>query len=342
MRILVIGGTGFIGSYVVRRLSALRHDVTVLHRRAATPADPGISEILGDRNRLRELAATLRDSRPDVVIDMVLSSERQAREVMDTFRGAARRIVAASSMDVYRAAGILHRREEGEADNSPLREDSPLRRNRNPYSAEDLEWIRQRYGWIDSEYDKIPVEEVILGDPALPGTVVRLPMVYGPGDPLHRLFPILKRVDDGRPAIPLDESMAGWRGSRGYVENVAHGIALAAQSEAAWGRIYTVCHSETPTETEWTEIVARRAGWAGRVVVLPSGRTPAHLRVPYNLAQHWIADSSRIRRELGYSEVVTFEESLDHTIAWERANPPEIESSQFDYVSEDEAIFSNG
>ena len=63
-----------------------------------------------------------------------------------------------------------------------------------------------------------------MDDRELPGTVLRLPMVYGPGDPLHRLFPILKRIDDGRPALLLDERMAQWRATRGFVENVAAGF----------------------------------------------------------------------------------------------------------------------
>jgi len=51
--------------------------------------------------------------------------------------------------------------------------------------------------------------------------------VYGPGDNQHRIFEYLKRMDDGRTAILLT-GPGGWRWSRGYVENVAAAIALAA------------------------------------------------------------------------------------------------------------------
>jgi hypothetical protein len=40
-------------------------------------------------------------------------------------------------------------------------------------------------------------------------------------------FTYIKRMDDGRPAILLDEAYARWRWARGYVENIAHAIALA-------------------------------------------------------------------------------------------------------------------
>jgi hypothetical protein len=40
-------------------------------------------------------------------------------------------------------------------------------------------------------------------------------------------FTYIKRMDDGRPVILLDEAYARWRWARGYVENIAHAIALA-------------------------------------------------------------------------------------------------------------------
>jgi len=82
---------------------------------------------------------------------------------------------------------------------------------------------------VDDDYDKVPVEEAILSEKELAGTTVRLPMIYGPGDPLHRLHWLLKRMDDGRPFIILPDDMAAWRGVRGYVENVGAAIALVCR-----------------------------------------------------------------------------------------------------------------
>jgi nucleoside-diphosphate-sugar epimerase len=96
--------------------------------------------------------------------------------------------------------------------------------------------LQNIFTWFNEHYDKIAVEEVIQGDPAVPWTILRLPMAYGPGDPLHRFFPLLKRVTDGRSSILLSEDLAGWRGPRGYVENVAHAIAVVATSDQAAGK----------------------------------------------------------------------------------------------------------
>ena len=76
-------------------------------------------------------------------------------------------------------------------------------------------------------------------------------MVYGPGDPLHRFFPLLKRVADGRSSIPFSEDLAAWRGPRGYVENVARAIAVVATSDQAAGRIYNIGDEPNLSELAW-------------------------------------------------------------------------------------------
>jgi nucleoside-diphosphate-sugar epimerase len=163
--------------------------------------------------------------------------------------------------------------------------------------------------------------------------------VYGPGDFKHRLFPIVKRIDDGRKVILLEEQLGQWVAPRGYVENVAAAIVSAAISERARGRIYNVAEPQGFSELEWTRVVARAAGWDGEVRIVSSEKAPRHIRMSGNLEQHWSADSSRIRRELGYCEPVGLEEALKTTIAWERENPPgEVDPAQFDYAAEDECL----
>ncbi len=340
MKVLVIGATGFIGPHIVCQLLRLGHRVTVYQRGVSKTALPeAVDRIVGDRNDLASHHEELRSCAPDAVIDVILSSGRQAKALMDIFRGMTGRMVAISSGDVYRACGILHGFEPGPLQPLPLTEESELRSKRNVYGPETLQRLRAAFPWLDKEYDKIPVEQTVMNDPELPGTVLRLPMVYGPGDPLHRPFPHLKRMDDGRPAILIQEDAARWRGPRGYVENVGAAIALAAISDNAAGRIYNVAEPEAYSEAEWVRKIGRAAGWHGRVIPVPKALTPAHLRVPYNSEQHWIYSTTRIREELGYSEWVDAAAALQRTIAWERENPPaQIEAAQYDYAAEDEVI----
>ncbi|PYV80680.1 MAG: hypothetical protein DMG96_00145, partial [Acidobacteria bacterium] len=159
----------------------------------------------------------------------------------------------------------------------PLTEDSALRTKLHVYPPGLLKRLQTVFSWVDDDYDKIPVERAVLSDSSLPGTVLRLSMVYGPGDPLHRFFPVIKRVLDGRTRILFSQDMAAWRAPRGYVENVAAAIALAAVSERAAGRIYNVAEWPAFSELGWAQKIAAQMDWHGEFAVLPADRTPKHL-----------------------------------------------------------------
>jgi len=199
--------------------------------------------------------------------------------------------------------------------------------------------VQSVFGWVDDAYDKIPVERAVLGNAELPATVLRLPMVYGPGDPLHRFFPVLKRMRDGRKKVLFSEEVAVWRSQRGYVENVALAITLAACSDHAAGKIYNVAEEPAFSELEWAQKIAREVGWRGDFVVLPRERMPKHLLLPGNFKQHGTASSAKVREELGFHERVPLSDAIQRTVAWELANPPtQISAQQFDYPAEDAAI----
>jgi nucleoside-diphosphate-sugar epimerase len=337
MKILLIGGSGFIGKFAAQQLQHSGHQITIFHR-GKTAAPQGTEEIFGDRQFLQDHQPEFRRQKFDVVVDFVLSSGRQAQQLMDTFRGIAGRAVALSSMDVYRAWGVFYNTEQCGLQELPLTEDSELRTSTITYPPEVLKRAQTIYGWMDAEYDKIPVEQAILGDLKLPGTILRLPMIYGPGDPLHRFHPVLKRIDDGRKQIIFADDVAPLRTPRGYVEEVAAAIALAATSPQAAGRIYNVCEAESFGELEWARKIAAAIHWHGEFVVLPHDRTPKHLLWPANTAQHVVASSERIRKELGYCELLPHEEAIRRTIAWERESPPAMTTAQFDYAAEDAAL----
>lgn len=345
MRILMIGGTNFIGPYVVRRLAEQGHELTLFHRgplaadaprgrfaRGAKHPDlpAGVRQIYGNRERLADSAGALRAVAPEVVLDMIPENDDDARAVQEVFRGVARRVVAISSQDVYRAYGRLLRTEPGPPDPLPLTEESPLR-----------ERMYAQAGMLPGaeRYEKILAERVYLGDAALPGTILRLPAVYGPGDHQHRVFEYLKRMDDGRNVIALESALAGWRWTRGYVENVADAVALAVANDHAAGRIYNVGEPETLTQAEWVRAIGAAVGWSGEIVTVPSARLPQAMRFEGDTAQDWVTDSSRIRRELRYAERTPRDEALRRAVAWERAHPPvTFDAAQYDYAAEDAAL----
>jgi nucleoside-diphosphate-sugar epimerase len=333
MRILVIGGTRFIGPRAVKQLIEGGHEVTVFHRGQTDAGLPAtISHLYGNRSALANFIPHFKRLAPDVVLDLICYNAREASDLMKTFTGVARRVVVASSMDVYRAYGCLLDLESGPAEPVPFNEDAPLRVGRFPYrsqakNADDMAF----------DYDKIPVEQIVMSSDEMPATVLRLPAVYGPGD--HRAFEYLKRMSDGRGAILLEQNHAQWRWTRGYVDNVAGAIVLSVLDDRAAGRIYNVGEPDALTEAEWVRSIGRAVGWEGEVVALPQGSMPQHLVVPYNFAHHLHGDTSRIRKELGYAEHISRDEAIKQTVDWERVNPPaQVDMKRFDYALEDAVL----
>jgi nucleoside-diphosphate-sugar epimerase len=338
MRVLVVGGTRFIGANVVRRLSEMRHDVTVFHR-GQTEAElpPGVQHIHGDRQRLADFGDEFRRLAPAVVLDMCAFTEQDAQTAVAVLQSVTSRAVAISSGDVYYNYGLFAhtQTEPGPPYPHPFTEEGPLRQNLYPYRKMAKGPDDSMHGTPMYNYEKIVVERTYTESRNLPSTILRLPMVYGPGDFQHRLFPYLKRMDDHRSAILQAEGWAQNRYSRGYVENVAAAIALAVTDDRAAGRVYNVAEPEALTETEWVRRIGQATGWNGQIVVDPNN---PHSIEPTK-APHLAVDTTRIRTELGYAELTPPDEALRRTVEWERAHPPEqIDPQAFDYAAEDAAL----
>jgi nucleoside-diphosphate-sugar epimerase len=325
MNVVVIGGTRFIGPEVVQQLLRKGHDVTVFHRGQSTDSRAvAARHILGNRKELTSFRGEFARLGPAVVLDMLPMNAGDATALIDTFSGIAGRVVVISSADVYLAYGRLWNSEPGPVQPTPLTEDAPLRETDQPHGQ---------------KYDKIGMERAVGGRSDLPATVLRLPMVYGRSDPQHRLYPYLKRMDDGRPVILLDDVHAAWKWTRGYVENVASAICLAVTDDRAAGRVYNIGEEPVPTEIEWVRSIARCVGWRGKIAALPGARLPEHLQTSYNFLQHMETDTSRIRQELGHIDQVSREEGMIRTVEWERAHPPDkIDPADYDYDAEDTAL----
>lgn len=326
MRVVVLGGTRFIGPYVVRQLAEAGHEVTIVHRGETEAELPSsVRHVHGDFSNLEQRLSELRDPPPDVVIDMIPWLAKSGGHGVLNFKGIAGRGVVITSCDVYRAFARFWRSEPGPPDPLPLTEDSPLRSE-----------IAPDRGPLRLDFDNVEVEEQVMGDAELPVTALRLPATYGPGDAQHRLYELVRRMDDGRPAIVIEERFAGWRWARGYVEDVAAAIALAATGERASGRVYNVAQPEAHSEAQWARLVADAHGWRGEILAVPSEALPESMRADYDERQEFVVSSDRIRVELGYEEHVSLTEGLRRTIEWERANPPE--GREPDYTAEDEVL----
>ena len=333
MKVLVLGGTGFIGGQVTARLLQKRHDVMVFHRGSQNlKSYPGVAILTGERNNLSAFADDIHRFAPDVVVDVIGYSRHDAQELVATFKNSPARLVVLSSVDVYRNRTGFFGITEAPPYPLPLSEDSPLRTRFYPYAD------RTKTFDPETTYEKIHVEETVRS--GLPGrvTILRLAAVYGPGDKQHRTWPYLKRMLDNRPFILVERNQAKWQWTRGYVENIAAAVVVAVLTDTARNQIYNVGEMVAPNELEWISRIAKITGWKGHIIELPNDALPPHLRTTFNWSYGFGLSCQKMRTALGFTDPVDLEIAMRRTIEWESLNPPTIgDAKMFDYTAEDDA-----
>lgn len=335
MKILLIGGTGFIGRAVTQHLLAAGHEPLVLHRGRTQALSSIVRALTIDRDDLIRHRTDLRKLGPDVVIDAYAQTERHARDTLAVFAGHAGRLVLISSADVYRNYDGLRGRSHHVPDPPPLAENAQLRERHYPYRGQPN--IRLPYR---DDYDKVLVERIAARAANLSVTVLRLPLVYGPGDHQRRLWPYLQRIRDGRPCIMLGNQQARWRWTHGYIENVAAAVTLAATDARAAGQIYNLGETQTPTEGERINALGIAAGWKGELYAVPEEILPVGLRLPLNFNYSLSIDTKRLRAELGFCDPINEATAVQHTVDWELANP--VPGPSPDYSTEDAVMLPVG
>ncbi len=330
MKILVIGGTHFIGAYLTKELLGQGHEVVLLNRGKQTPFfEFDIETIHSDKRDIASKRLEIKHRRFDLAIDMVAMNISDTQPVLDLLEGMIERICIISSADVYRIFDVIWCLDPSSVDNTALKEGSPLRRRLFPrnliYEGEEL----------NEMYDKIPVECLAQKLDKSSWTICRLPAVYGAGD--YRFPGFVKRLSDRRNKWVIERSQANFRFTHGYVEDVVKAIALAAINEKGRNEVFNIGELETPTFRERYNQIAQTFDFD--LEIFEADKTDitwfkeAH---DYNLDQHWILNSNKIREQLGFRETFGSEDAYRKTIEWELQNLSDpINPDEFDYDSED-------
>lgn len=320
MTVAIIGGTGFIGTAVAGRLvrRGLSPVVVARGEHPVTLPDGAVFEA-GDRMDGARLGEIFRAHGVDTVIDIFALGMLNTRAVLEAVAAIGGRYLLLSSVDVYSNYGGLLRRESPPIQAAPAKETDPLRSFRFPYRGNP-----HRPSGVETElfedYDKIVLEEAALGDTRFTTTVIRAPMIFGPGDKQHRFKWAIDAVRRGG-VVRLDERAAKWPNSYGFVTDVAEAMALAALDPRPAGRVYNVGQNFVRTPIEWLLSFAVVMNTPVEVETVPAAEQgllferaeASDLRYPLTL------DTTRIREELGFAEVVSERDALLATIAYEEA-----------------------
>ena len=292
MHILVIGGSGFVGTVLVAEFLSAGHRVTVLSRGERAVPD-GVDRIIGDRKEHAKFKSLIGDRAFDTVFDGLCYNAEDARSDVETFAGRTKQLFFLGTDFVY-----------GGDDDVVIRtEDYPT----EPYNA---------YGQKKMEAEN--VFQQAWRDQRFPATTFRAPHILGAGRPLgtgslkNRDATLLDAIRKGVPVVVLDDGML-------LIQPVTHhdiaGATLAALGkEATFGQAYNIMGDEVVTTRRYYEIAGEIIGLKVNFLSLPTSvyLKAAPTRRPF--AQHRVYDTSRIKRDTGFKPQWTVRAAIEETI----------------------------
>jgi len=281
MKVLILGGTRFVGRHVAQLLLERGAQVTLLHRGVTAEGIPGAVSLSGDRSQPDGLAA-LGAQRFDAVVDMSAYFSDWTRAAAQALSGRVAHYVFISSGAVYRPSAEL-----------PWSEGTPL--GPNP--------IWGRYG-----HEKVASER-LLWDAQAEGsfgvTAFRFPFILGPGNFADRESFVFGRLASGRPILLPGGGTA--LNQFVYAEDVARAIiASLERPDAACGQAYNCTYAKPITNRGWVEMCAEVLGVEAALVAVDEAELGvaaptvdlANIVFPYP-AEHYVLDGSKLTRELG-------------------------------------------
>ncbi|MBV8895216.1 MAG: NAD-dependent epimerase/dehydratase family protein [Acidobacteriaceae bacterium] len=238
-RILVIGGTRFIGRLLVTELLHRGHEVYILHRRSRHPFSKRVHNLVADRNDIASLRKAVAATRFDAVYDNVYdwdhggTTASHVEATAQFFDGKVSRYVFMSSVAAY-GDGLNHH--EGDA---LAPDDHPnLYARHKAMSERALFRMHQRTGF--------------------PVATLRPPFVYGPGNPYYREAFFWDRFRAGRSVILPSEGHRLMQFV--YVKDLVELAIRTIELRNAAGHAFNTANPRAITQHELLLDLARVAG----------------------------------------------------------------------------------
>ncbi|MEQ1757443.1 MAG: 2-amino-4-hydroxy-6-hydroxymethyldihydropteridine diphosphokinase [Vicinamibacterales bacterium] len=286
-RVLVLGGSYFIGRTLVERLQADGHDVSVLNR--GSRVVPGVGQLVANRDRPDEMARALTGASFDWVMDMSCYTAEQAAGARTALGGRFGTWLYLSTAAVYPGGSDV------------------------PFSEDDVgpgrEW--EEYGWNKLGAERELVHQADAGQQLV---IVRPPYVYGPLNTLPREKWLWARMLQGRHIwMPRQGST---RLHFVHVADLVDAMVLTTSRATAPVSIFNVAQRETPTILEYLTLLGEIAGVAPRLYEVDSAALEIDPRsfFPFRDFQ-CLLNTDLLAHSAGWRARYDMREGLTHTLA---------------------------
>jgi nucleoside-diphosphate-sugar epimerase len=231
MKVLIMGGTRFLGVALTKTLVSQGHEVTLFNRGNKPAPVEGVRTILGDRTDPIQLKEKLASEQFDAIFDNNGRELADTKPLVDLFRERVRHFVYMSSAGVYLDADILPYFESDQVD--------PKSRHKGKLHTE---------AYLKQAYDDI----------GFPFTSIRPTYIYGPQNYNDLEAWFFDRIVRDRP-IPIPGN-GKFMTQLGHVEDLVAAMAAVLGKAGAIGEIYNVSDIRYVTFTGLAKSAAIAAG----------------------------------------------------------------------------------
>jgi nucleoside-diphosphate-sugar epimerase len=326
---LVIGGTGPSGPYVVRGLLERGYEVTMLHTGAheLDEIPDSVQHIHADPSSREDLEASVGATHWDIVCGMY----GRLRYAADVLAGRCDRFIGVTSLTGLVPPELV---EFPQAREVPISEDRPR--------------LRERLPGFERAFAIAETERRVLTHHAADdysATILRYTNLYGPRVTRQWLWPLVRRVIDGRRTVivPGDGMSVP---SICYAANAAYQVLLAVERPEAAGQVFNSVDSKTYFLSDIIRLVGRELNHEWEIVPL-SHPLAERLAATYARPSR-VVDTTKLRLVLGYTDQIAPRLAIRQTARWLFEHRDELDQGEldrfapnpYDYTLEDRLIAS--
>ncbi len=300
IKLLILGGTNFIGRNLINQLITLNQFDITLYNRGVTNAHlfPALSKLYGDRNT--DPLTKVAEGRWDYVIDLSCYYPDSLEKVLAALDGRCKRYIFVSTCSVY----------DSEAEKSVLRDETAPILPCTPDQRNDPS--PSTYGQRKAECERI------LQQSGLDFVIFRPALVYGPYDPTDRLYYWLYQAKKNDPILLPDEGKKTF--SVTYVADLVKAIIDAISIEHHQS-IYTMTSSPQTSIRQLVTTASELLHRSPNSINAPPAFLHAQHVTQWTDMPLWIDNdyftysNERLKADFGFTPI-DFQESIQQTIIY--------------------------
>ena len=305
MRVLFIGGTGFISTAVSKLAVDRGLDLFLLNRGQTSVQVPGAHILTADINQPSRVQDALQNLQFDVVVDWIAFSPDDIERDLALFKGQIKQYIFISSASAYQKPPSHYL----------ITESTPLH---NPY-------------W-DYSRNKIACEERLLRayrEEGFPATIVRPSLTYDPNLPIAiggwGTYNLPDRLKKGLPIIVHGDGSSLWVVT--HAEDFGRGFLGLVGNYQAIGHAFHITSDEVLTWEQIYRTIADAVGIEPNIVHIPSdfiARVAPEKAGSLLGDKTWsvVFDNTKIKRFVpGFQARIPFREGVRRTLDWFESDP---------------------